>query len=394
MTKLCSAPYVGIQIDTDKTVRACCMAKAYRDNDGNVLKFSNDFSWEKLKQLDSYKKITNTLDSGEYPTECKACETDPIPVAKTYLRRYDVELYSNDPKLKYIDLRLSNLCNLRCRMCHSGASNQIQKDYNNYAKEDLGDRYLNEYFQNKTYEEDQRYIIHKPEDVIERLEWNDLQELAFYGGEPLLIKEYEVVMNHLIKNDVAKNVVYKMHTNCTKWTPEYQNMMNEFKNQVVYFSMEGIGPVNDYIRHPSRWKTLEENFLRYVEHCKVGYFGISIALTPVSLYYLHEVVEWVDEVVKKTGIKKLDLRPSWCFHPDPQLANVLTDAQRQRIVEQLDTDKARKHMHSHESICNKILNVKYDEEMKNRFVKMYNFLDKRRRQPGLELLPDFFKEVV
>ena len=76
-------------------------------------------------------------------------------------------------------------------MCHSGASNQIQKDYNNYAKEDLGDRYLNEYFQNKTYEEDQRYIIHKPEDVIERLEWNDLQELAFYGGEPLLIKEYE-----------------------------------------------------------------------------------------------------------------------------------------------------------------------------------------------------------
>lgn len=394
MPKLCSAPYVGIQIDTDKTVRACCMAKAYKDDNGNNLKFTADFSWDKLKKSKSYKEITQKLDNGIYPEECKACETDPIPVAKTYLRRYDVELYSKEPKLKYIDLRLSNLCNLRCRMCHPGASNQIQKDYNSYAERDLGDDYLNEYFQNRTYEEDKRYIIHDPKDVIKRLDWQDLQELAFYGGEPLLIKEYQVVMNHLIENDYAKNVVYKMHTNCTKWTQEYQDMMNKFKNQVVYFSMEGVGPVNDYIRNPSRWKTLEDNFLKYITNCKHGYFGISIALTPITLFYLHEVVEWVDAICKKTGLKKIDLRPSWCFYPDPQLANVLTDDQRQRIVEQLDTDKARQYINSHESICKKILSVKHDESMKDRFLKMYKFLDIERKQNGPQSLPDFFKEVV
>ena len=210
MSKLCSAPYVGIQVDTDKTVRPCCMAKAYTDDQGSPLKFGPGFDWNKLKENKSYQRITQSLDNGKYPPECKACVSDPTPYAHTYLKRYDVEKYSKDPELQYMDLRLSNLCNLKCRMCWPGASNQIQKDYNNWSKVDTGHKWMNDHFRYRTFEEDKRYIVHDPKTILKQFPWEHLKTLALYGGEPLLIKDYEVVMDYLIENDLSKNITFKM----------------------------------------------------------------------------------------------------------------------------------------------------------------------------------------
>jgi hypothetical protein len=395
MSKLCSAPYVGIQVDTDKTVRPCCMAKAYTDDQGSPLKFGPGFDWKKLKENKSYQRITQSLDNGKYPPECKACVSDPTPYAHTYLKRYDVEKYSKDPELQYMDLRLSNLCNLKCRMCWPGASNQIQKDYNNWSKVDTGHKWMNDHFRYRTFEEDKRYIVHDPKTILKQFPWEHLKTLALYGGEPLLIKDYEVVMDYLIENDLSKNITFKMHTNCTKWTPEFQNKINKFKETVVYFSMEGVGRINDYIRYPSKWATLERNFRNYLENKlpATGWFGISIALTPITLYYLHEVVDWLDNICQQHKIKRIDLRPSWCFYPYPQLANVLTDQQRDKIVTQLDNEKARYYINGLDSYIDKIKKVQYKPEMAKNFQQIYAFFDKERNQDGQKSAPEFFKEL-
>ena len=55
---------------------------------------------------------------------------------KRYIEKF-ISRNTDEPKIKYLDLKLSNECNLACRMCDYTGSNVIYKDVPAIEEQDL-----------------------------------------------------------------------------------------------------------------------------------------------------------------------------------------------------------------------------------------------------------------
>ena len=97
--------------------------------------------------------------------------------------------HSNDFRLLYWDFRFSNLCNFKCRMCGSSLSSKWYQDEVDIFGESPHDRaliHVNDYSKKNIYE----YIDHFIEEV---------EEVYFAGGEPLMMDEHYMILEKLIE---------------------------------------------------------------------------------------------------------------------------------------------------------------------------------------------------
>jgi MoaA/NifB/PqqE/SkfB family radical SAM enzyme len=89
-----------------------------------------------------------------------------------------------------------------------------------------------------------------------------LKRLYVTGGEPLLEPRYAEILDYFISHGVAKDIDMELTTNCTVVDEEVLDMLAQFKSVLMTISTDGIGPVQEYIRYPSRWATIEKNIHR------------------------------------------------------------------------------------------------------------------------------------
>ena len=138
--KFCVLPWVSLEASPIGTVRPCCLAKnELSDNLGNKFDLNN----AKLSDITNSNELTNLrkefLD-GKMPSACQRCwsEEDAGRTSKrmhTLDRLKDIlkheTTWTSEPKhLYFLDLKLGNICNLKCRICGSWSSST-------YAGEEL-----------------------------------------------------------------------------------------------------------------------------------------------------------------------------------------------------------------------------------------------------------------
>jgi hypothetical protein len=89
-----------------------------------------------------------------------------------------------------------------------------------------------------------------------------LRGLYFTGGEPMIEKQVEHILDHLIERQVAGNIVLEMNTNCTVLRDAMLAKLVQFKGVNIGFSIDAVGPIYEYIRYPSRWDKVRRNVER------------------------------------------------------------------------------------------------------------------------------------
>lgn len=149
-----------------------------------------------------------------------------------------------------MQLDIGNLCNLKCRMCNSGASSRISHDpvhraWSGPAHDLAVDPAL--WFK-------QRAVVQR---VLEHSA--DLQHLHIIGGEPFLIDEVGDILTTLIDAGVAENVDLSLHTNATRSTASWLHLTEQFRSLVLYVSVDGVESGYEYIRAPARWDRFVAN---------------------------------------------------------------------------------------------------------------------------------------
>jgi len=152
--------------------------------------------------------------------------------------------------IRHVDLRLSNKCNLQCKMCSPGDSDQLAK----LAKELPYDNPLLAQLP-KNNPQDIDLLLN----LI--LELPNLEAIRFAGGEPFVMPEVEDFIEKLLqynKTDISIEFV----TNCTSAKPHVIKMLEQFKHVELMCSIDGIGDTLEYQRYPARWETVENNFKR------------------------------------------------------------------------------------------------------------------------------------
>jgi organic radical activating enzyme len=113
-----------------------------------------------------------------------------------------------------------------------------------------------------------------------------LRYITFQGGEPFLVKEFERILDVLIANGSASKVTFEIVSNLTTIEDSTLSKLTQLKQILLGASIDGIGPILEYIRYPAVWADIERNLERFAALPNV----VLSFNTAVQAYNLGDVV--------------------------------------------------------------------------------------------------------
>ena len=193
-------------------------------------------------------------------------------------------------ELRSADLRLGNVCNLRCRMCSPQSSRALIPEWAAFHKLPNNHHYFDAYRQLDWFD--------RPEfwDMLEN-EAPGLERINFGGGEPLLIGRMFDFLERMVANGRSKAITISYNTNLTVLPERVPRLWPAFKSVRVTTSIDGFGAINDFIRFPSHWHDIDRN-LRTLnakrEQLNLG-AGLStnVAVQVYNVFHLGQLLDYI-----------------------------------------------------------------------------------------------------
>lgn len=258
----------------------CC----FRTNSSSL----NPISISQVQEIPNskfMKSIREDMLNGIFPEQCKNCEriesikeTSPRTNSnKIHNAQLDKAFISSDfYKLKSIDIRVGNKCNLSCRMCFPGSSKNLIPEFRKITgnKKDFIIDENSSWYESEEFWKNLLLMI------------NDVEVINLAGGEPFIIEKVLDFLEELISLGKSKNITLTFNTNLTVLPPRMLEAFKKFKGVELTVSIDGFEKVNDFIRYPSSWTTLDKNLTYIDEHFQELNIKAVYINTVVQIYNL------------------------------------------------------------------------------------------------------------
>ena len=205
--------------------------------------------------------------------------------------------------IPYFDLRLGNLCQLKCIMCSPHDSSSWIKEwklqYPKYKTIELK--------QDQQWNSDFDYTWYKKGSFLSemRSQAYNIRELYFAGGEPLLIPEHYKILEFMVETGASKQCVLRYNSNGLELPEKLFELWKHFKEVKFNFSVDAVGTRNDYIRYPSKWTDVVSNLERLDDTPNNITVNIACAVQLLNVMNIPELVHWKES----KNFKKINLPP-------------------------------------------------------------------------------------
>jgi len=309
MNTLCKLQWTGLTTDTNGDIKPCCISRTYiKKDDGTNFNLGTD-TVEEIYNSKSMVDMRQQMLDGVLVAGCEECyESEKFSGRSnrlTYNQIYKdikAEDTNTDPAVKFIDLRFGNLCNLSCRSCNPKASSQFQREievmpsaikkYQSFFQEDI-----NSWYQTPVFKDN----LEKQLDSVDMI--------SLTGGEPTIIQQNMELLASLVSSGRSKNIVLAINSNMTNTNPKFYNLIKEFKYVVFMASIDGVGSMQEYLRYPSKWETMDANIKKLLD---LG-DNISVAPTPViqttNLNKCVELFEYFESYNREAKRRLIRIQP-------------------------------------------------------------------------------------
>lgn len=377
----CAVPWTQIATSPMGFYRICCNStpgkSQIRNSDGQIAYINID-NIEELWNNDHYKQIRQDMLDGKRLEMCERCYREEDAGAKSARQLYNF-VWENKIKnlnaeadfdIKYVDIRLGNLCNLKCRMCSPFASNQWTDEWNEVVDEPHQIKDMQK-FKNMVWPEDEN--TWKNLFAIA----NTVEEIYLTGGEPTIIKEQHKLLDYFIDNGTAQKIKLKYNTNLTNIPNHLLEKWKKFKLIKLNCSIDAVGDLNRYIRYPSNWNKILENFekIRTLDNCRLE---IHCTVQKYNIFHLSDFTEWAESYGYKIHYNILY---------DPVHLNIQSLPQDLKILaEQKLKD------HSHKERIQQVINYMHQKDLSQYHQKFIDFttkVDDIRNENLFDLVPEF-----
>jgi organic radical activating enzyme len=295
--KFCPLPWINISIDVNGSLRPCCRYLQPNAQTNHKLPYIHSASGNLDKHYNSeaWKKLRQAFINGEQPNECNMCWNDEQGGVKSYretfvetknidISKVDFTSDTVDAPLT-LDLKLNNVCNLKCRICGSQASSTYAKEYQILWNKELPEL---EYW---THDK----ITNTPNEQVISKWAKNIQHIEMTGGEPMTSPENVKVLQLLDKESDLSQKTMLINTNVTHWNKHLINYLTKFKKATICLSIDDVGERQEYHRYPSEWDVILKNVDRFIE-LRNDYPNIEVILfctvSNFNVYYLPEYAAW------------------------------------------------------------------------------------------------------
>lgn len=290
---LCALPWLHIHLSPDNHIQPCCITNpaVSQDIKGKAEDGIND--WMNSPAMN---KIRLQMLNGEQPSACKTCyhqeQSSLESFRKTSIREYNKYLPEafadtnedgslDNFKMRYLDMRFSNLCNMKCRTCGSGYSSLWEIEDKKAGENPLILR----------NEVDQPRIQKELYDQIP-----NLQRAYFAGGEPLITEDHYELLEEMLRQG-RTDILLSYNTNLSKLKFKDKDLLDlwgRFDNRVqVYGSLDHFGEKAEYIRSGTKWDEVIKNYKTLLDS-PVAELSIT---TSVSIFNYASITDFVDYLI-------------------------------------------------------------------------------------------------
>ncbi|MBT3585800.1 MAG: radical SAM protein [Halobacteriovoraceae bacterium] len=400
--KLCILPWNQLFVSNSGAIYPCCHGPASlmsaKDESGEDLYVGNPGTITRTYSADYFQKIRKDLAAGVENKTCQYCwnrERAGIISLRQSVNKDFEELYQkleknhpavpNPVDIRILDLRLGNHCNLACRMCAPHSSEKLLDEFKEMTREP---QYISnlrfDWFKSKWFWEE---IF----DVSPNLE-----QIHFAGGEPFLIKEAWNFLKRLVKERDTSKISLSFNTNLTLIPKEAYELWPKFKEVKLLISVDGIGPLFEYVRYPGKWATLEKNLQEVENNFKQLNLTEALIGCTVQAYNFHTIPNMCDYfsqfkfIGQHMDFNILEKPHHFSIANLPSEHKLKVRSELKLLLAGLIND-GEKHLHYLNSIKYLIDLTKSESDPKEwrQFWRWTEFFDSKRNQSWQNFLPHF-----
>jgi MoaA/NifB/PqqE/SkfB family radical SAM enzyme len=258
----CVMPFYGAEYNHNGFISPCCL----------------------IEPQANIQDIQSSMLSGEKPTACNACWSleDQGLTSDRQLKNSAYDLYADKDisiveqdcregkyKPKIFKIYTSNICNSTCVTCDSDASTA----WGTLTKN--------------------KKLIQINHSILDQLPVEDFVMLNFVGGEPLYEQRNFSILERLLETNNDGCFISITTNGSTNLTLNQRNLLAKFKNLNINLSIDGVGPVFEYLRYPLKWDMLLANLDFY----RSQNFNLSVSYTisNLNILYYDETIQWFTE---------------------------------------------------------------------------------------------------
>jgi radical SAM protein with 4Fe4S-binding SPASM domain len=292
-------PWHGVAVAANGDIKPCCQ---WKDNLGKVGEVN---IVEEFKNNPKIIKLRQDFLKGERPESCRSCWEREDQIGESRRKWFSSKFVHSVPSnYEYkdeiadliwtqADINLSNVCNLKCRMCGAWASHSWFEEEIHLAK--ISNKFRKESNRNKL-----KIRQHEISDLVPMIPYfKNLIRIDFKGGEPMLAKSNIEFLELLIAHDLNQNIILQYTTNGTVINPKILKTLSSFKRVRLMFSIEGTGKLYSYIRGGKfSIEDLEETLSLYSTLPNVD-IGFNVTIQAYNLLNLRDLYFLLDMWAKK-----------------------------------------------------------------------------------------------
>lgn len=301
--KFCVLPWVSLETSPIGTVRPCCLAiDEIVDNTGNKFKL-NQASFDEIQNSNHMRSLREQFLAGEQPQTCRRCWNEER-AGRTSKRMHTLdrlkhmgisEHWTADAKpLMFLDLKLGNICNLKCRICGSWSSSQFATEELNFIidREEKKTSFHYQMLRDGAWPRESEQFWAQLDSAM-----SEVRYIEFTGGEPFMIREHFDLLKKLIDRNYAHQIEIHYNTNGTQYPEDAEEIWQHFKHVEVAFSIDDIGSRFEYQRTNAVWTEVCNNIARFRDMRDRNLnmsLQVCCTVNVFNVMYLEDVAQWID----------------------------------------------------------------------------------------------------
>ena len=310
----CLAPWVHAHINVSGKRALCCQANGWPEPENSPFQEFWNNSKMKVARL--------AMMSGTPPKDlCQICISNKMTTAtpNQFFNHYDfkyqdiIDQTDSDGTYHglpvYYDYRLSNGCNLSCRMCNAESSSLIEKGVTKMSStsQTIKDQLK--------FKKTMNNELIKPE-LLDAISTGHVEVIYWASGEAFMQSDHWDILNFCIEQGQAKKIKLLYNSNLAFPKSVMENkhhIFKQFKEIEILASIDGVGENLEFIRDGLKWNQFNTTFNYALNDQAFTLDKLKITLTiptllelkPFLQFLLQDKISYTIEICHNSGLSSL-----------------------------------------------------------------------------------------